>query len=421
MSMTTMQGAVGLLAFFAIAWLISERRRDVRIAEVFLAIALQLVLGALLLHIDALRALVAQLNHVVFALEQATQAGTILLFGFLGGAPLPYQEVSVGGSYVLAFRALPLLILMSALAALLTHWRVLPFLIGVLARALRRVMGLGNAVGFGVAANLLLGMVEAPLMIAAHLASMRRSDLFVLMSTGMATIAGTVWAFYANVLADSVPDAAGHLLVASVLSLPAAVGIARVMVPERPDDEAVREHAPTQQSRYTSTMDAITSGTQSGVQLFVNVAGMLLVLVALVHLLNLILGQLPLITGEALSLERILGYLLWPLAWLMGVPASEAATAASLLGTKTVLNELLAYLELSRLPGGALSEHSRVVMTYALCGFANPGSLGILIAGLSTIAPTRRHEIVALAPKSLIAGTLATCSTAATVTVVGPF
>ncbi len=417
--MTQVQAACGLLAFFAAAWLLSERRKQSRIAHAFVAIACQLLLAAIMLRIEPLRAALGAVNGVVVALQSATEAGTSMVFGYLGGAPLPFEERMTGSSFVLAFRALPLIVLVAAPTARLTQWRVLPAIIGLAARALRRVMGLGSAAGFGVAANVVLGMVEAPLTIGAYLASMSRSDLFVLMTTGMATIAGTVWVLYASVLAHSVPDAAGHLLVASVISLPAAVGIARLMVPEDANADTGTLAMPTP-PRYESAMDAITQGTQSGVKLLINVIAMLLVLVALVHLVNVALSYLPTVAGEPISLQRVLGIAMWPLVWLMGVPAHEALIAAELMGIKTVLNELLAYLRLAETPASQLGDSSRVIMTYALCGFANPGSLGILIAGFSTMAPTRRAEIVALGPRSLLAGTLATSSTAAVVALIGP-
>ncbi len=417
--MSQLQAALGLVVFFTGAWLLSERRVEARAGHAVVAVACQLVLAALMLRIEPLRAALAAVNTLVAILQDATEAGTSMVFGYLGGAPLPFDVRTAGSSFVLAFRALPLIVLVAALSALLTHWRILPALIGVAARILRRVMGLGTAAGFGVAANVVLGMVEAPLTVGAYLASMTRSDLFVLMTTGMATIAGTVWVLYASVLADTVPDAAGHLLVASVISLPAAVGIARLMVPEAAEDEQGSPSMPTP-PRYASAMDAITEGTQSGVKLLINVVAMLLVLVALVHLVNAALSLLPEIGGTSISLQRVLGILMWPLVWLMGVPAAEALTAGELMGIKTVLNELLAYLRLAEIPASSLGDDSRVIMTYALCGFANPGSLGILIAGLSTIAPARRSEIVTLGPRSLVAGTLATSSTAAVVALIGP-
>jgi len=231
----------------------------------------------------------------------------------------------------------------------------------------------------------------------------------------MATIAGTVLFIYASIIRDTVDGAAGHLLVASVISAPAAVMIARIMVPGAREDAADKITPP----RYESTMDAITQGTQSGLGLYLNIIAMLLVLVALVKLVNLGLGILPDIGSDPLTLQRLFGWLMSPLAWLMGVPWNEAAIAGSLLGTKTVLNEFLAFVDLAALPPGALSPESRLIMTYALCGFANFGSLGIMIGGLTSLVPDRRPEIVALGMRSIVGGTLATCCTGAVVALVG--
>ncbi|MGI9264335.1 MAG: NupC/NupG family nucleoside CNT transporter, partial [Gammaproteobacteria bacterium] len=255
-----------------------------------------------------------------------------------------------------------------------------------------------------------------PLFIRDYLSKMSRADLFVVMCGDMATIAGTMLVLYATILSDTIPDAAGHLLVASIISAPAAVMMARIMVPEH----TAHDHAELrQQHLYTSTMDAITDGTRSGLNLFLNIIAMLLVLVALVQIVNGLLGLLPEIGGTALSLERMLGWLMAPIAWLMGVPWSEAAMAGTILGTKTVLNELLAYLQLVEIPKGDLSERTRLILTYALCGFANFGSLGIMIGGLSTLAPERRKEIVDLGIRSIVGGTLATCCTGAVVGLIG--
>jgi CNT family concentrative nucleoside transporter len=410
------QAALGLLVFFALAFALSERRAAARLKVALAGVAIQLLLAAALLKVDPLRAGFALLGDAVQALQHASEAGSGFVFGYLGGAPLPFEERQPGASFVLAFRALPLILVLSALTAVLNYWRVLPWLVRVLAAGLHRTMGVGAAAGLGVAANVFLGMVEAPLFIRPWLARLTRSELFVLMTAGMATIAGTVMVLYASILGDAVPGAAGHLLTASVISAPAAVAIALIMIPEsaQPTPAEVFE-AP----RARSTMEAVVQGKEAGLKLLLTITAMLVVLVALVHLLNAVLGLLPHVAGEALTLERMLGWLMRPVVWLMGVPWREAASAGALMGIKTVLNEFLAYLRLAALPAGTLSESSRVIMTYALCGFANPGSLGILVGGLVTLAPARREEIVALGFRSIVAGTLATCSTGAVVAIVG--
>ena len=410
--MQSLQSAFGLLVFMGFAWAVSENRRAASLRVAVSGIAAQLILAALLLKLPPLEAALAGLNDLVLALQNATTAGTSFVFGYLGGGPLPFEETQPGASFVLAFRALPLIIVVSALTAVLTYWRILPWIVRAFAVALEKSMGVGGAVGLGTAANIFVGMVEAPLFIRPYLAALSRSELFVVMVTGMATISGTVLVLYATIIEPVIPNAVGSLLTASLISAPAAITIALLMIPQTTASTA---GALVPERGASSTMDAITRGTRSGLELFLIVVAMLLVLVALVFLVNAILALLPQVGGQAISLERLLGYLMAPVCWLMGVPWSEALTAGSLMGIKTVLNEFLAYLQLAALPEGALSARSELIMTYAMCGFANFGSLGILIGGLSTMAPERRDEVVQLGLRSILAGTLATCSTGAVV------
>jgi CNT family concentrative nucleoside transporter len=399
-----------MLALVGLAWLASERRTDVRPAVITVGIGLQLVLALLALHAAPVKDLFLGLNRLVLTLEKATQAGTAFVFGYLGGGDPPFAVEDPGSAFILAFRALPLILVVSALSALLFHWRILPAVVRGFAWVLERVFRIGGALGLGAAANVFVGMTEAPLLIRPYLARLSRSELFALMSCGMATIAGTVMVLYASIVGKVVPDAMAHILVASLLSAPGALVFAHIMVPEERGRQPTSAEVPC---LADSTMDAITRGTLNGIQLLLNVIGMLVVLVALVHLANLLIGALPQINGEPLSLQRTLGWLMAPVVWLIGIPWGEARTAGSLMGTKTVLNELLAYLEMTRLGPEALSERSRLIMTYALCGFANFGSLGIMIGGLTGMAPERRTEIVGLGMKSLVAGTLATLTTGA--------
>ena len=409
------QPLLGLALLVLIAWLFSERRREVPWRPVFIALILQLLLALLLLKLSLFQQSFVLLNELLLQLETATRAGTAFVFGYLGGGTLPFEETVPGSSFVLAFRALPLILVISALSALLFYWRVLPWLIGLLGRGLQRTLGIGGALGFGAAANIFVGMVEAPLCIRPYLQRMSRSELFALMATGMATIAGTMMVLYASIIGSVIPDAMGHVLTASIISAPAALLVALVMVP--PDVIRTAAESSVAQTA-SSSMDAITQGTLQGVKLLINIIAMLVVLVALVALVNSLLGLLPDIHGQALSLQRLLGWLMAPLMWLIGIPWSEAQVAGALMGTKTVLNEFLAYLDLAALEPQQLSQRSRIIMTYALCGFANLGSLGIMIGGLGTMAPSRRDEILSLGFRSIIAGTLATMMTAAVVAVI---
>jgi CNT family concentrative nucleoside transporter len=397
-----------LLGFFllhAIAWALSEDRRRVAWRPVVAGMLLTFGLGLVLLKAPFVKDVFLALSDALNALEKATRDGTALVFGFLGGGPLPFAETYPGASFVLAFRALPLVLVVSALSALLFYWRVLPWIVRGFSFLLQKTMGVGGAIGLSSAANVFVGMVEAPLLVKPYLGSMSRGELFILMSCGMATVAGTVMALYASILLNTIPGALGHILIASIISTPAAIAISVLMVP--PDAPATEGKLVSQTA--TSSMDAVTRGTLDGVQLLINIVAMLVVLVALVSLANQILGLLPDVAGAPVTLQRVLGIAMAPLVWIMGIPWSEATTAGALMGTKTVLNELLAYIDLARLPADALSERSRLMMTYALCGFANFGSLGIMIGGLATMAPERRDEIVSLGGKTIVSGTLATC------------
>ncbi len=410
-----LQSLFGLLALTTIAWLLSEERRNVHYRTLLVGLGLQIGLAILLLKLPLFRELFGTLNQAVLALDEATRAGSSFVFGYLGGAPNPFEISSPGADFILAFRALPLVLVVSALSALLFYWRILPLLVNGLSWLLQRSMGIGGALGLGAAANIFVGMVEAPLLIRPYLLQMSRSELFSVMSCGMATIAGTMMVLYATILGGTIPDAMGHILSASLISAPAALLVARLMIPESGRATAA-QLVPLQKAN--SSMDAVTRGTLDGMKLFLNILAMLVVLVALVHLVNQIIGLLPNVNDAPLSLQRILGWLMTPVVWLMGIPWAETQTAGGLMGIKTILNEFLAYLELAGLPEESLSERSRLIMTYALCGFANLGSLGILLGGLSAMVPERRAEIAALGGKSIIAGTLATCMTGAVVGVV---
>jgi CNT family concentrative nucleoside transporter len=409
--MEALQGIFGYAVFLALAWSISENRRAVPWRTVAGGVLLQVALAVVILKLPGAQAVFAAMNDALLALEKATRAGTGMVFGYLGGAPLPFAEAYPGASFVLAFQALPIVLVMSALSALLFHWRILPLLVRAMSWLLERTLGVGGAVGISTAANVFVGMVEAPLLVKPYLARVNRGELFVILAAGMAGVAGTVMALYAGIVGPRVPGALGHILAASFISAPAAIVFAVLIVPPVGEPTGRNVELPRLDG---SSMDAITRGTSEGLQLLLNIVALLVVLVALVALANGLLGLLP-HEGAAWSLQRMLGWCMAPLAWLAGVSWAESGTAGALLGTKTVLNELVAFLELAALPADALSARSRVIMTYALCGFANLGSLGIMIGGLTTMVPERRAEILELGPRTLIAGTLATLSCGAVV------
>ena len=398
-----LQSALGIAVIVALAWLFSEKRRAFPWRVVLVGLALQATLALLLLEAPPARAALLALNGAVDALTSATRAGTSFVFGFVGGGAAPFAVTNPAGLVSFAFQILPLVIVISAISALLWHWRILPSIVGALAFVLRKLLNIGGAVGLGAAATIFMGMVEAPLLIRPYLARLARSELFILMTVGLASVAGTVFFLYATILKDAVPGALGHILVSSMMSLPSAILIARVMIP----GESVLATESTSDLKYRSSMDAVARGTEDGLKIYLQIIAMLIVMVALIALADGILAHLPDVAGAPLSLERVLGWLFAPLVWLIGIPWQEAATAGSLMGTKTILNELVAYLRLAALPPGALDPRATLIMVYAMCGFANFGSVGIMIAGMSALVPERRDEIVPLALRAMVAGTLA--------------
>ena len=396
----------GIGVVLAVAWGLSEDRRAVPWRTVAGGMALQVALALVLIGFPPATRAVLALNDAVHALQTATDAGTRFVFGYLGGPPYPFVEPFPGAAFVLAFRALPLVLVISALAALLFHWGVLQLVARGFAWVLRRTLGVGGALGLGAATHIFVGMIEAPLLIRPWLARMQRGELFALMTCGLAGIAGTMMVIYAAILGPVIPDALGHIMIASVISTPAALAIAALMVPFRPNDEEARivlPHPPA------SALDALVKGTAEGLPILAGIIAVLLVTVAIVTLLNNILGLLP----WGLTLQGLFALPFRPLMWLIGIPWAETATAAHLMGTKTVLNEFVSYIGLANTPAEALSPHSRLILTYAMCGFANFGSLGILIGGMGAMVPERRDEIVALGLRAILSGTLATCTSGA--------
>lgn len=408
MSALQLQSALGLLALCALAWVLGGCRRGVSWRVVAAGLGLQVALAAALLRIPPLRAAFAVIGDGVNALADATKAGTSLVFGYLGGAPLPFDEKTPGASFILFFQALPLVLAVGALSALLYHWRALPWIVAMLSRLLRRAFGLDGATGFATAANVFVGMVEAPLLVRPWLASLSTSGLFVVMTAGLATISGNMLVVYALFIAPVVPDAAGQLLTASLISAPAAVLVALLMRPET-DPRLVAEE-PEAPRLYDSAMEAITRGTLDGLNLLLGIMAMLIVFVALVALVN---GAVQPLTG--MTLQQIAAYPFWPIAFAMGVPPDQAMIVAASLGTKLMVNEFVAFLDLGMSGGLGLDPRSRLILTYALCGFTNFASLGIMLGGMVAMCPERRADIVRLGLPSLASGTIACCMTGAVV------
>ena len=410
MSLLQAQSAIGLLLLAGLAWALGGFRRGVKPRVIVAGIALQLVLAALLLNVPPVRATFFLLGDAVDALATATRAGTSLVFGYLGGGTLPFTENRPGASFILFFQALPLVLVVGAISAVLFHWGVLPAIVRAMAGVLTRIFGIGGATGFSVAANVFVGMVEAPLMIRAWLARLTRSEMFVVMTAGLATISGNTLVVYALIISPVVPDAAGQLMTASLIAAPASILAALLMIPPAPGEIATDGTTGIPEKLYDSTMDALVQGTKDGLDLLLGIMAALIVFVSLVALVNLMLEPL---TG--FTLQKIAGFVLWPVAWAMGIPAAEAATVASSLGVKMIINEFVSYLELAASGGAGLSDRSRLILTYALCGFTNLGSVGIMVGGMSAMCPERRTDIVKLGMPSLISGTIACCMTGAVV------
>ena len=420
------QSLAGLAGIPVLAWALSERRgviKPARLARILIAgIGLQVLIAGLMLNVPAARAAFDWADGLVAALQSATGTGMRLVFGYLAGGPAPYETVRPETSFILAFQALPLILVISALSKLLYHWGLLQKIVYAIGWVLQRSLGVMGPVGTSAAANVFVGMVEAPLLVRPYLSTMSRGGLFATMTVGMAGVAGTVLALYASILEPLLPGAAGHLIVASVISVPAGLMLSELMVPDpaplpadgEPAADIVIDDPPH------SSMDAIAQGTREGIELLVNVTAMLVVMVALVALANQLMGLATTPFGIRLTIEGLLGWLFAPFAWLLGIPWAECAKAGTLLGVKTVLNELIAYLQLAQIPADALSGRSRLILTYALCGFANFGSLGIMIGGMVAMVPARRAEIVSLGAKTIVSGTLATMMTAAVVGAMTP-
>ncbi|MEQ8736542.1 MAG: nucleoside transporter C-terminal domain-containing protein [Rhodospirillaceae bacterium] len=407
----------GLGGLIALAWLFSEDRKGVAWKWVFTALAIQIGLALIILNVPIIWSVLGFLSKGVAALEQAARDGSAFVFGYVGGGPAPFPLPGDGTSVVVAFQILPIVIVTSALAALLWHWKVLPTLILWLSAALRKSLGISGGAGLGAASNLFFGVVEAPLFIRGVLKSLSRADLFMVMTAGLATVSGVVLVLYATILEPIVPGATSHIITASVISLPAALLIARVMVPSVASTETLNDDMST--LSYDSSMDAIVQGTMDGLKLFLAIIAILIVVFAFVSLANQMLGIFPDVRGTTLTVDRIFGWVFSPLVILFGIPPSEALVAGQLMGTKAVLNEFVAYQALAGLEPELLSTRSTLIMTYALCGFANLASVGMLVSVIATLAPDRKSDALGLGMKAWLAGNLATGMTGAVIGLVG--
>jgi len=402
------QGIFGMFVFLGMAWVCSENRQAIQKRDIFLGVGLQIALAIIITQFPLIRHTFQSLSKGVEILKHSTQAGTQFVFGYLGGGAVPFEVTPDSGAstFIFALQALPTIIVVSALSMLLFHWRVLPAITRLFSLALQRTLRIGGALGVVAASKVFLGNLEAPLLVRPYLKNFSRCELFTVLTCGMATTAASVMTLYASILENTVPNPIAHILTTSIISIPAAITLSRIMIPHEGPMTSGTLVAPY---RFSNWMDAVSRGTSDGLTILLHVMAMLIVALALVSLVNAILVALPTMGGEPITLQRILGYVMAPVAWLMGIPWEEAPAAGKLLGTKTVLNEIVAFLELAKTPRTDLSVHSALIMTYALCGFANFSAIGIIIGGIGSMVPERRDEIVALGFKSLFVGTLATC------------
>jgi CNT family concentrative nucleoside transporter len=415
------QSLLGLAVVIGVCWALSENRRRFPWKLAIGAVALQAVLVAALFGLPALRTVLQGAGHVVDGLANSTQAGVAFVFGFLAGTPdQPYPLTNPGGLFVFAFRVLPVILVVCALAALLWHWRILKWVTRGFGVIFEKTMGLRGAPALATAATIFMGQVEGPIFIRSYLPTLSRSELFMLITVGMSCVSGSTMVAYATILKGVLPNAAAHVLTASIISAPAGVLLARILVPREAEAEKPQALEPESDKVYDSSIDALIRGTSDGLTIVMNVGATLIVFVALVAMVNGVLGLFPPIAGAPPSVERGLGVIFAPLAWAMGIPWSDAPTAGSLLGVKLVLTEFTAFIRMGAIPVDAMAERSRVIMTYALCGFANIASVGINLAGYSVLVPERRNEVVGMVWKAMLAGFLATCLTASVVGAMPP-
>ena len=409
--MEYLQPTIGFFALLFLGAIFSENIKAIKLKYIVSGVLIQLILALLLLRVDLVGSFFEYLSDGVMVLKAANDYGTGFVFGYLAdGAPnAPFDITNPGGTFIFAFGGLTLIILMSAISALLWHWRIIPVIVNALSVLFKKPLNVGGPIGLGATANVFLGQVEAPLLVRPYLSSMTRHELLILMTVGMSTIAGSVMVVYTTMLTPIYGfGLIGHFLTASLISVPAGIMFANMMIPSE-----VKTDFPEGDSSkmYTSTVDALTQGTKNGLEIFLSVIAMLIVVMALVFLVNSILGVFPEINGSQITIERILGFIFAPLAWFMGIPWEESLMAGQLLGVKTALNEFVAYLYLSDSETYNLSDKSRLIMLYALCGFANFSSVGILLSGMSAMIPERRDDLISVTGKALWAALLASCMT----------
>ena len=402
------QSLIGIVVLILIALPFSESIQEVKVKFIIYALLIQTSLAFILIEIPFISSFFDVMSIAVESLRLSAIEGSSFVFGYLGGGEAPFEVSNNQNLPIFAFTFLPMLIFLSALSALLWHWKILPFLIKLLAKLFEKPLDAKGPIGLAATANIFLGQLEAPLLIKPYLNKMNQRDLLIIMTVGMSTIAGSVMVLYITWLDDKFSGVIGHFLTASILSVPAAIMFSNILIPSA---QTELKTAKEDLKMYESSMDAISVGTKDGLNMFLSVIASLIVFLSLVALADFMLGIIPNVYGEPLSLQRIAAFIFAPIAWLMGIPFSEIIPAGNLLGTKTIFNELIAFNDLRDLDTNILSERSQLIMLYGICGFANISSVGILLGGLSAICPDIRGTLLKIAFRALFAATLASCLT----------
>tara|TARA_Y100000591_G_scaffold20739_1_gene15287 strand:+ start:813 stop:2054 length:1242 start_codon:yes stop_codon:yes gene_type:complete len=402
------QSLIGIVGLILISLPFSESIQKIKVKFIIFALLIQISLAFLLLEIPFISSFFDVMSMAVESLRLSAIEGSSFVFGYLGGGDAPFEISNNQNLPIFAFTFLPMLIFLSALSALLWHWKILPLLIKLLAKLFERPLDAKGPIGLAATANIFLGQLEAPLLIKPYLNKMNQRDLLIIMTVGMSTIAGSVMVLYITWLDNKFSGVIGHFLTASILSVPAAIMFSNILIPSAQTElKTVKEDL----KMYESSMDAISVGTKDGLNMFLSVIASLIVFLSLVALADFLLAIFPNVYGEPISLQRIAALIFAPIAWLMGIPFAEIIPAGNLLGTKTIFNELIAFNDLRELNTSILSERSQLIMLYGICGFANISSVGILLGGLSAICPDIRGTLLKIAFRALFAATLASCLT----------
>jgi len=391
-----LQIVLGALLLTAIAVPLSNNYKAIKVKNIIAAMAAMVLFAFILLN-PYVAGFFEVISAGVAKLSSATAEGTKFVFG----------DLFVNNPYVFALNVLPLIIVMASISALLWHWRILPLVIKGFSYVCEKLFGLGGPISFGAAANVFVGQVEAPLFVRPYLSKMSKKELLILMTAGMATISGSIMVALSGLLEPQFGDinTVQHFLTASILSVPGAIMYGEIMYPSNEITHEIKDKK--EEKLYSGSFDAITKGTKDGLSIAVNVAAILISVLALVSIID---GFLSLLSAD-LSLKKILGYMFAPISWLMGIPWSEVTGAAELLGIKIATNEFIAYETLGALDPATFSDRTKVIILYALCGFANFSSVGILVSGIGSMAPERVPDLIQVSGKALVGATLASCLT----------